>query len=65
MSYHEWLDQLDEVLEKNNTVNKYLDILEKKTNVKKRYIALGEFPRAASDKIKSIGLMSQKCKLIN
>ena len=36
------LQKLDAALEQDNVVNKYLDKIEKKTNIKKRYIAIGK-----------------------
>jgi len=43
MSINSWLTKLDELLEEDYAINKYLDQLQKKTNVKKRYIALGMY----------------------
>jgi len=36
------LEQLDKTLEEDNVVTKYLNIIEKKTNIKKRYIVIGK-----------------------
>lgn len=36
------LGKLDEALAEKNAVTNYLDIIEKKTNVKKRYLVLGK-----------------------
>ena len=41
MSSNSWLTKLDELLAEDNTINKYLDQVQAKTNVKKRYIILG------------------------
>ena len=36
------MQKLDSALAQDNLVNKYLDKVEKKTGVKKRYIAIGK-----------------------
>ncbi|XP_076824900.1 receptor expression-enhancing protein 5-like isoform X3 [Clavelina lepadiformis] len=36
-----WMENLDKALEEDNFINRYLDKIEKKTNVKKRYVVLG------------------------
>jgi len=36
------MEKLDHALEQDNLVNKYLDKIEKKSNIKKRYIAIGK-----------------------
>ncbi|XP_076824899.1 receptor expression-enhancing protein 5-like isoform X2 [Clavelina lepadiformis] len=35
-----WMENLDKALEEDNFINRYLDKIEKKTNVKKRYVVL-------------------------
>jgi receptor expression-enhancing protein 5/6 len=39
-SFSNYMNQLDNFIGQNETINKYLTTIEKKTNIKKRYIAL-------------------------
>ena len=41
--FSNYMDKLDNSIGQNEVVDKYLSMIEKKTNVKKRYIALGKF----------------------
>ena len=41
--YNDFVAKLDDALDQDNVITRYLDKLEKKLNVKKRYIALGNF----------------------
>ena len=41
MSLNAIIGKLDYALEQDYTINKYLDMIQAKTNIKKRYIATG------------------------
>ena len=42
-NFSNYMNQLDNFIGQNEMVNKYLTLIEKKTNIKKRYVALGKF----------------------